>query len=60
MCSSLLAPSRGWLAAPSRVALLAKLALEPMLDRLPFAVAARVTEACYFRGIVCRNGAARH
>lgn len=59
MCSSLVAPSRGWLAAPSSVALMAKLALEPILDRLPFAVAARVSEDFYFRGIVCRNGLPR-
>lgn len=54
--SPLLAPSGRWFATPSRWALRIKLALEPLLHRVPFPVAVRVTEGLYFRGIVCRRG----
>lgn len=53
--SPLLPPSGRWFATPSRTALRIKLALEPLLHRVPFPVAARVTEGLYFRGVVCRR-----
>jgi len=53
--STLLNPSGRWFATPSRSAFLVKLALERILDRTPFSVATRFTEAFYFRGIVCRR-----
>jgi 2-polyprenyl-3-methyl-5-hydroxy-6-metoxy-1,4-benzoquinol methylase len=53
--SSLLAPSERLSLRPSEAAVRAKTAIEPLIGRLPYKIAAWTTERLYFRGVVCRR-----